>query len=248
MSHAALRRNYRIVANFTMSHYSHLARQDNATANLGGSGEPYLRAEQCVFTHLRSVPNLHQVINLDSAPDESFSHAGAIDARVGLNLHIIFDHNWSGLWDLVPACVAGLGKTKAIRADHDSILEQNVIADAAILPDHRVRMCEEILADSHSAINHHMRQQHRVVANLHILIDHHMRTEMTSSPMMSAPCTVTTSRVIRPRGARSVAADLAPEAENPIAAGVHGGAGAPAYAAQGTQVDGADPRARDHQG
>src|SRR5271156_3845084 len=103
------------------------------------------------------MADLNQVIDLDSAPDARLSHPGAIEAGICLNLHIIYDHNWSRLRNLVPARVAGFGKAKAIRPDHDAILKQNVVADATILPNHRIRMGEEISSNCYSAINHHMR-------------------------------------------------------------------------------------------
>ena len=130
-------------------------------------------AEQSVFANLRAVADLYQVVDLDAAPDAGFADAGAIDAGVGLHLHVVFDDDRGRLGNLVPVSVVSFGEAKAVGADHDSVLQQHVVADAAVLADDRVRVREEVVADLHSAIDHNVRQQDRVVADLDVLVDDH---------------------------------------------------------------------------
>src|ERR1700678_2876347 len=124
------------------------------------------------------MPNLHEIIDLDPASNAGFAHAGPVDAGVGLNLDVIFNHHWSWLRDLVPMSVASLGEAKAIASNDNSILKQNIIPNPAILADHSMCMGKKIITNLYSAINDHMRQQYSVVANFHIFADHNIGTDM----------------------------------------------------------------------
>ena len=79
-------------------------------------------AEQRVFAYLGAVSDLHQIVNLCTATDARFTHAGAVYARISLNLHIIFDHSRAGLDDLVPAAGVVFRETKTVAADNYAIL------------------------------------------------------------------------------------------------------------------------------
>src|SRR6266496_4310034 len=107
------------------------------------------------------MSDLDQIIDLGSARDMGFANTGAVNASVGLNFHVIFNHcrpgldnfvpaagiilgdgfgfakddsgRWPGLDNFVPAAGIILGETKTIAADDYSILQDHVIADAAML-------------------------------------------------------------------------------------------------------------------
>ncbi len=39
------------------------------------------------------------------------------------------------------------GEAEAIRADHDAVLQDDIVADLAVLPHDRVRVSKEVMAD-----------------------------------------------------------------------------------------------------
>src|SRR5205809_64861 len=58
--------------------------------------------------------NLHQVINLGTAPNARFAQGGAINAGVGLDFNVVLNHHFAGLRNLLPASIIIFGKAKAI--------------------------------------------------------------------------------------------------------------------------------------
>ena len=178
--------------------------KNHSVADFRGAAESDLRAQQRVFADLRSVADLHQVVDLYAASDAGFADAGAVDAGVRLDFDIVFDDDRSRLRNLVPAAFRSLGEAKAIGADHDAVLQQHVVAEAAVLAHHGVRVREEVVADLHSAIDDHVRQQHGAFADLDILVDHDVRANV-SVRVQSSPSDARPRSDARP--ARSAAAD-----------------------------------------
>ena len=86
-----------------MSNDSDLSGENSALANLRRSRQPDLRTQQSVFAYVRSVPDLHQIVDLHPAPNASFADAGPVNARVGLDFHIVADDHRCRLRDFVPA-------------------------------------------------------------------------------------------------------------------------------------------------
>src|SRR5260370_24094004 len=120
-------------------------------------------------------------MDLNASTDASFADGGEVDAGVRLDLHIVVNDDRSGLRNFVPASFVSLGETKAVRADHDAVVQQHVVADAAVFANHGVSVSEEIVADLYPAVDHRMRQQNGIVANLDILVDYDIRTDVSSA-------------------------------------------------------------------
>ena len=78
-------------SHLAVAYHSDLTRQNHSISYLGGTSKADLRAQERVFTHLRSMADLHEVVDLDAASDASFADAGAIDAGVRLHFNIVFD-------------------------------------------------------------------------------------------------------------------------------------------------------------
>src|ERR1700691_5939718 len=74
---------------------------------------------------------------------------------------------------------ASLGETEAVGADYDSVLQENIVADAAVFADYGVCVRKEIVADLYAAINDDVREQHAVLADLDVLADDHRRAEVS---------------------------------------------------------------------
>jgi hypothetical protein len=168
-------------ADLAVADHSHLTSQNHAVGDFGGTAEADLGAEQGVFADLGSVADLHQVVDLDSAPDAGFANAGTVNAGVCLDFDVVFDDDWGGLGNLVPASIMSFGEAEAVGADDDAILQQNVVADAASFPDYGVGVREEVIADSYSAIEDDVRQQDGVVADLDILVNDYERADVSAA-------------------------------------------------------------------
>ncbi len=127
---------------------------------------------------MRAVADLHQIVDLRAAADVSFAHAGAVDAGVGLDLDVVFNHHRLGLRNLVPASSVVLGEAEAVGADDHAILQKHIISQAAALADDRMGVGKEVVTDLRPAIDDHMGQQHRILADLDVFADHHVRSNV----------------------------------------------------------------------
>ena len=160
-----MRRHDHAVSKFAVSRNPNLPGEDGIPAYLGRPCQPYLCAKQTVGTDLRAVPYLDQVVDFHPRADACFSHAGAVNCRVGLDFHVVFDDGRPRLHDLVPDARVILGKSEAVAAYDNAVLENDIVTDLAVLADNRVRMGVEIVADAGVGIDDHMRQQCGVVAD-----------------------------------------------------------------------------------
>ena len=101
---------------------------------------------------------LHQIVDFRSARDVRLANAGTVDAGIRLNLYVIFDYRRPRLHNLVPSARIVFSESKTIPTNDDSILQDDVIADAAVLADHGMSVREKIVADMRATIDHHMRK------------------------------------------------------------------------------------------
>ena len=124
------------------------------------------------------MANLHQIVNLRTAGNVSFADTGAVDAGVGLNLHVVLDDHGHRLRDFVPVAVIIFSEAKSIAANNHPILQQHIVSQATLLADDRVGMSREVVTDFHAAINNDVRQQHGVFPDLDIFADHDVRAEV----------------------------------------------------------------------
>src|SRR5215472_5694034 len=173
----ALRGDDHAIADFTVPGYSHLPRQNHVPPNLGRARQTDLRAQHGVFPGAAVVGNVGQVVDLGVAADTRLPQTRPVDAAVSLDLNIVFDDYLARLRNLVPLPTVVGGKTKTIRADHHSVMEQDVVADLTALADGHMGMGEKVAADFHIAINHHVREQGAVFADLDAGIDDHVRAD-----------------------------------------------------------------------
>ena len=97
------------------------------------------------------MTDLNQVVDLCAAADTRFTNRRAIDGGVGAELHVVFEHDDSGLHDLVVRAVVLFGIAVAIRADLHSILENHVVADLAEFAYRHMGIGLEVVADARAA-------------------------------------------------------------------------------------------------
>src|ERR1700755_1271348 len=96
------------------------------------------------------MSDLDEIVDLRAVGDHRCPHTCAIDAGVRLYLDVVADAHRTGLRNLLPGTVVTLGEAKAITADDDTVLEDNVIAEDATFADDRVGMSKEV-ASRHDA-------------------------------------------------------------------------------------------------
>src|ERR1035437_3343023 len=120
-----------------------------------------------------SVSHLHQIVDLNAAPNAGFTDAGAVHAGVRLHFNVAFQHRRAGLGDLFPA-ISVTGKTEAVASDNGAILQNDVVAQPAVFAYDSVRMREEMVASACAAITHNVRHEHSIVSDLDILVNHHV--------------------------------------------------------------------------
>src|SRR5450759_4952542 len=131
LGYSALRSRNRAVADGAVSGDAYLSGKDHILAHDCGTGQPDLGAEHGVFANLAAVADLHQVVDLGAPPHACLADAGAVHASVGLDFDVTFDNRWSGLRNFFPSLLFVLGEAKAVGADDDSILEDDVVAKHA---------------------------------------------------------------------------------------------------------------------
>src|SRR5579864_9138679 len=108
----------------------------------------------------------------------SVTDAGAVDAGISLDFHVIVDDDWHGLRNLVPVAEIIFGESETVRSNDHAILQQHVISETAALADHGVRVSQEVVADFHATIDDYVRQQYGVVPDLDVLAYHHIRSDV----------------------------------------------------------------------
>ena len=72
-----------------------------AIANLGGAGNATLRDEARVTLHLDVMSNLNKVVDLRHRSDICATDAGAVDCRIGADLHTVANLDDSKLRNLL---------------------------------------------------------------------------------------------------------------------------------------------------
>ena len=70
-----------------------LARQDAAIADARRSRQADLAAEDRILADFAGMADQHQVVDFRAPADARFADGRAVDAGIGLNFHVVFDHD-----------------------------------------------------------------------------------------------------------------------------------------------------------
>ena len=124
------------------------------------------------------MADVDHVVDLRAASNASLADAGAVDTRVGLNFGVALDDNISRLDDFVPAALIVFRKAEAVGADHRTVLQEDVVAEAAEFADHGVGVSEEIVTDAGSAIDDDVGKKDGIVSDDGVGVDDHVRAEV----------------------------------------------------------------------
>src|ERR1700760_1543579 len=120
------------------------------------------------------MTHLYEIVDLGASSDAGLPDTGAIDTRIGLNLHLVFDDGRAGLDDLVPFPGIVLGKAVAVGADHDTVLQNDMVSDPAVFADDSMRVGEEMIANMDIGVDHNVRKDGGVIADSAVLADHNI--------------------------------------------------------------------------
>src|SRR5206468_1076603 len=111
------------------------------------SGEPDLSHDDRVLADLDVVTDLDEVVDLGPAADDRPAEHGAIDRRVGADVHVVLDHDGTDLRDL------------AMAAAVEDVAESVAADDGAGLDDHTA-------PEPHPFAQNDARMEHRLLAHL----------------------------------------------------------------------------------
>src|SRR5215467_10954429 len=124
------------------------------------------------------MPYQNQVVQLGTAPNARFANRGAVHASVGLHLHVVLKHSGPGLRHLVPGAVLPSGKAETVSANDRAILQNDSVADAAVLSHHGMRVRKEIVTDFGAAVDGHEAMQDVVATDFRFFIYVAIRPDM----------------------------------------------------------------------
>src|SRR5262249_39528426 len=152
----------RAIANREMASRAYLAGKNATVADFCGSRQTNLPAKHRVCSDPRGVADQNKVVEFGAAADARFPNRGTVDAGVGLNFHIVFEHGRARLRHLVPGAVFLFGEAQTVAADDDAVLQDYAVANAAVFANDCVGVGEEVIADSNTAIERDETVKHGV--------------------------------------------------------------------------------------
>jgi len=117
-----------------------------------------------------------EIVDLDAGVDVGFADGGAVDGGVGLDLDVVVEDGDAGLEDLVPCGAVGgggvvVGEAEAVGPDDGTVLQGDVVAEAATLADDGVGVSEEVAADLCVGIDHCVGQKSCMISNDCVVAD-----------------------------------------------------------------------------
>ena len=120
---------------------------------------------------------LYEVVDFRAGLNAGFANRGAIDGRIGADLHIVFDHHDAGLGNLLVRAVGTADESIAVAADHRAVLQHHAMADDDPLANRDLRVNDAVIADRRAVADRHVRVDHRAIAHAHASPDRHERTD-----------------------------------------------------------------------
>jgi len=175
---ATLGYGYGSVADFYVAADAYLSGQDYVVAYVGGASQSDLGAEKRVVSYGTAVAYVNEVIDFCALPDASLAYAGSVDAGVGLDLRVALDYNVAGLDDFVPVGGFVFRESEAVAAYYGSVLQQDVVSQAAEFSYYRVGVGEEIVAYGCAAIDDYVGEEDGVVPDDDVFVDYYVGADV----------------------------------------------------------------------
>ena len=115
--------------------------------------------------------HLHKVINLSIAANNGRAHHGAIDGRVGTNLHVILNDDIANLREFLVHTFCVRFKAKSIATYDYTCVQDTVLPHNTIVIDFHARIKDSIIANTHIITYIRMRINLHTFTQLDILTD-----------------------------------------------------------------------------
>ena len=155
-----------MVANTDLPSHNHIVFHDNT------AGEPGLRCNDNIFTHLAVVSNVDQVIDLRPATDASGIQSPSINRRIRSDLYIILDLQCANLGKLLIASGGRIRHiAKAIAAQHSSGMNDDTISQSRAGIDRHICDQVAVVADHDAGLQATAGSNMRPGANNHTFSD-----------------------------------------------------------------------------
>ena len=122
VGHAALGRDDCAFSDFAVADDADLSGKNRLVADFRGASQADLCAQQGILADAGTVADLHQIVDFHAACDVGFADAGAVDARIGLHFHVVFNHHRCGLRNLVPASFRRFRESEPVGPDDHAVL------------------------------------------------------------------------------------------------------------------------------
>ena len=127
-----------------------LAADRTVRTHLGRSGDAAQGRHHGIVPHFDIVGHLAEVVDLDALAHDGRAHCGAVDRRVGADLHIVFEHHVAQLGNLAIAAVFLRSEAEAVGADHHSGVQDASVPDHAVVADAHARIEDTVLPYFHA--------------------------------------------------------------------------------------------------
>src|SRR6266567_2240381 len=168
LGNATLRTDGGVIANLDMPNDTGLAANQDTLTDPHTAGNSGLRCDDGILADHNVVRDLHEIVDLCSILDPGSAKTGAIDSRVGADLHIIVDLYNSELLNFFLAAIDHL-ESKSVSANDRAAMDDHTRADAGAF------------TDRHSRINQARRSNDRFMTNVSPCTDDRAVTDLGSS-------------------------------------------------------------------
>ncbi len=129
-----------------MAYDANLAPHHHAPASLGAACDPCLGGEDVVFAQFDVMGDLDEVVDFGAAGYPGRFESGSVEGSIGADFDVVFEDHIAKLLELSMLTFFVGGVAKATGANDGTWLEDDAIAEGAILADNGVGVEEAIFA------------------------------------------------------------------------------------------------------
>ena len=125
---------------------SHTAPEDDIVLDAGHASDGGMGTDEAVMADIAVVADLAVVVQLGAALDDGVGGDAAVDAAQGTDLHVVGDDHTAERLELLEAFVTAL-EIIAVRPDDAARVDDDVVANHAVVVDSHIGMDEAVLPD-----------------------------------------------------------------------------------------------------
>ena len=177
------------IADDRMSCNTHLPAEHTPFPDFSRTGYAYLSGHHRVFPDFYVMGNLDQIIQLDSSAYERRSHRRTIHTSIGTDFHVVFYGYDTDLRNFVVA-VLGRCKTEAVRTDYATCMQNDAIADFAIVIYRNIGIQYTVFAHRSIIVHGGMRVYLCTFTDMHVFTNISKRGDVTVFVDLSRRCDI----------------------------------------------------------